>query len=143
MAGSRTAAALEVLAANLAFYAALESRDPSRMEAVWSHADDVACTHPGWHRLDGWEDVSRSWHAIFASSRAWKVRSEDERAFVSGEIAVVLCTEVLAAVGAAGEPARMQATNVFRREDGHWRMVHHHASGTPDPEGDEGEDAVN
>jgi ketosteroid isomerase-like protein len=53
----------------------------------------------------------------------------------------VLCTEVLAAVGAAGEPARMQATNVFRRERGEWRIVHHHASGAPEP--DENEDAIN
>lgn len=130
------------LAANRAFYSALEERDAERMEALWSHGEDVACIHPGWHRLDGWEEVGRSWRAIFANSRPWRVHAEDERAFVSGEIAVVLCVEVLEASGASGEPARMQATNVFRLEEGGWRIVHHHASAMADA-GAEEEEPVN
>lgn len=131
-----------VLEANRSFYAALEARDAARMEALWSHAGDVACVHPGWHRLDGWEEISRSWRAIFANSRAWKVHPEEERAFVSTDVAVVLCVEILEASGAAGEPARMQATNVFRREDGGWRMVHHHASAMPEA-GEQEEETIN
>lgn len=137
---AETAALLE---ANRAFYAALESRDPSEMEERWSHADDVTCTHPGWHRLDGWEDVSRSWEAIFANSRAWKVHPEEEHAFLSGDLGVVLCIEILQPVGGHGDPARMQATNVFRREDGLWRIVHHHASPMPEVGEDDEEDTVN
>jgi ketosteroid isomerase-like protein len=137
---AETAALLE---ANRAFYAALESRDPSEMEERWSHADDVTCTHPGWHRLDGWEDVSRSWEAIFANSRAWKVHPEEEHAFLSGDLGVVLCIEILQPVGGHGDPARMQATNVYRREDGLWRIVHHHASPMPEVGEDDEEDTVN
>jgi ketosteroid isomerase-like protein len=132
-----------LLEANRAFYSALESRDPSEMEAQWSHADDVTCTHPGWHRLDGWEDVSRSWEAIFANSRAWKVHPEEEHAILSGEMGVVLCIEILQPVGGHGDPARMQATNVFRREEGRWRIVHHHASPMPEVGDDDEEDTVN
>jgi ketosteroid isomerase-like protein len=132
-----------LLEANRAFYAALESRDPSEMEAQWSHGDDVTCTHPGWHRLDGWEDVSRSWEAIFANSRAWKVHAEEEHEFLSGELGVVLCIEILQPVGGHGDPARMQATNVFRREEGRWRIVHHHASPIPEVGDDDEEDTVN
>jgi len=29
------------------------------------------------------------------------------------------------------DSARMQATNVFRRSNGQWRLVHHHASASP------------
>jgi uncharacterized protein (TIGR02246 family) len=134
--------AAAVLEANRAFYAALETRDAARMEALWSHGDDVACVHPGWHRLDGWEEILRSWRAIFANSRAWKVRPEEDRAFVSDDVAVVLCIEVLEASGAAGDPARMQATNVFRRENGEWRMVHHHASAVPEA-GEQEEETIN
>jgi ketosteroid isomerase-like protein len=113
------------------------------MEEQWSHADDVTCTHPGWHRLDGWEDVSRSWEAIFANSRAWKVHPEEEHAFLSGDLGVVLCIEILQPVGGHGDPARMQATNVFRREEGRWRIVHHHASPMPEVGDDDEEDTVN
>ena len=132
-----------VLEANREFYAALERRNFGEMETCWSHGDDVACTHPGWHRLDGWEEVSRSWQAIFANSRPWRVRCEGERAIVDGELAVVFCLENLEAIGAQGDPARMQATNVFRRENETWKMVHHHASPMPEVEASEEEDTVN
>ena len=132
-----------VFEANRNFYAALGRRSFAQMEACWSHADDVACTHPGWHRLDGWDEVARSWQAIFTNSRAWRVRSESERVLRSGDLAVVFCIENLEAVGAQGDPARMQATNVFRREDGVWKMVHHHASPMPEVETREEEDTIN
>jgi len=132
-----------LLEANRAFYAALESRDPSDMEERWSHRDDVTCTHPGWHRLDGWDDVSRSWKAIFSNSRPWKVRPDEEHPILSGELGVVLCVEILQPMGGDGDPARMQATNVFRLEDGRWRMIHHHASAMPDISDDDEEDPVN
>jgi ketosteroid isomerase-like protein len=135
--------AAPLLEANRAFYAALERRDPAEMEERWSHGEDVTCTHPGWHRLDGWEDVSRSWQAIFANSRAWRVHAEEEHAFVSGELGVVLCIEILQPVGGHGDPARMQATNVFRNEGGRWLIVHHHASPMPEAGEDEEEDTVN
>ena len=132
-----------VLEANRSFYAALERRDIDEMEACWSHEDDVACAHPGWHRLDGWDEVSRSWSAIFANSRAWRVHCEGARAVASGELAVVFCVENLEAVGGHGDPARMQATNVFRKEGGVWKMIHHHASPMPEIEASEEEDTVN
>jgi ketosteroid isomerase-like protein len=132
-----------VLEANRKFYAALARRSVAEMEECWSHADDVACTHPGWHRLDGWDEVSRSWQAIFTNSRAWRVRSEGERALRDGELAVVFCIENLEAIGAQGDPARMQATNVFRKENDVWKIVHHHASPMPEVETSEEEDTVN
>jgi len=47
-------------------------------------------------------------------------------AHVAGETAWVLCAEVVP----GGELA---ATNLFVREKGAWRMVHHHASPLPPP----------
>ena len=41
------------------------------------------------------------------------------------------------------EPARMQATNVFVREEGEWKMIHHHASASPDDSGEEEDEQVN
>ena len=135
---------LAVAAANLAFYRALEARNLSAMEQVWLHDDSATCVHPGWHRLNGWEEVRRSWENIFANARRWTVACEDIRIHVVEDAAWVTCTEVLTLAGADtdDEPARMQATNIFVRQDGGWRMVHHHAS--PSPTGDsEEEETVN
>ena len=131
-------------AANLAFYRALEARDLSRMDGVWSHDDGVSCVHPGWHRLDGWPEVRRSWENIFANSRAWTVACEDVRITIAGDLAWVACVEVIRPFGIGDDEAaaRMQATNVFLRDDGEWRMVHHHASASPTDMSEE-EETVN
>lgn len=133
-----------VQAANVAFYLALERRDVSRMEAVWSHEDSVSCVHPGWHRLDGWPEVRRSWENIFANSRAWTVACEDVRLGIAGDLAWVLCVEVIRPFGVEEKDsaARMQATNIFTRREEGWRLVHHHASPSPSGDSDE-EETVN
>jgi ketosteroid isomerase-like protein len=133
-----------VASANLAFYRALQARELSAMELVWWHDDAVTCIHPGWHRLDGWEEVRRSWENIFANSRAWTATCEDVIVAVSGDLAWVRCAEVIRPFGMETQSAaaRMQATNVFERRDGEWRMVHHHASASAEGEADE-EETVN
>jgi len=133
MSPADTAAVAE---ANRRFYEALQSRDFETMERCWSHEPEVSCVHPGWHRLDGWDEVARSWQAIFKNSRPWTVAFEDERVFLAGTIAVVLCAEKIESVG-GGEPARMEATNIFRRRGPAWEMVHHHASPSPETETEE------
>lgn len=130
-----------VAAANLAFYRALEARSLSAMDLVWSHSDATCCVHPGWHRLDGWEEIRRSWKNIFTSARPWTASCEDVCILVYGDIAWVSCVEIIRPFGASATdaPARMQATNLFAREEGGWKIVHHHASATPDEEEPEAE----
>ncbi len=136
----------EIALANRAFYEALRARDLAAMEIVWAHGADSTCVHPGWHRLDGWSEIRRAWQSIFANSRPWSVSCEDVRVRRMGDFAVVACVEVILPFGAreSSDAARMQATNVFVREDGAWRMVHHHASPAPGPDADENsEETVN
>ena len=119
-----------VLRANARFYDAFEQLDIEAMSAAWLHSERARCIHPGWHRLEGWTEVRRSWEAIFASSRPWTVSCEQVRVRVAGDFASVACVEVIVPFGAKGSDsaARMQATNLFVRRDGRWRMIHHHAS---------------
>lgn len=135
----------EVVLANRAFYEALGARDLPAMAIVWSH-EQATCVHPGWHRLDGWSEVRRSWENIFANSRPWSVSCEEVRVRIVGSIAVVACVEVIVPFGGSGasDAARMQATNVFAREDGLWRMIHHHASQSPSGDSErDAEETVN
>jgi ketosteroid isomerase-like protein len=133
-----------VAAANLGFYRALEARNLRAMESVWLPEASVSCVHPGWHRLDGWTEVKRSWENIFLNSRPWTVSCEDIRIGVSGDFACVTCVEVITPFGGDEEEdaARMQATNIFQRSGGQWRMIHHHASPSPTRSDDE-EEPVN
>jgi ketosteroid isomerase-like protein len=109
-----------VLAANLEFYRAFTARDVAGMDALWARASPVACLHPGWAALTDREAVIASWEAILSNPDAPRIACFDERVFVYGDTALVLCEEELPG-------GTLAASNFFVREDGAWRMVHHHA----------------
>jgi len=112
---------LEVLEANEAFYRAFNGRDTEAMERLWAVRHPVACIHPGWDILDGRDEVLRSWRGVLASGGAPIVACTRAEARVLGEVAYVTCHEVLGR-------ARLACTNLFVREDGAWRMVHHQST---------------
>ena len=123
---------LAVLQANDGFYAAFVAHDLAGMEAIWAGRSPVTCCHPGSTMLAGRELVLGSWRAILANPRAPRIRCFRPRVSRFGDVAYVVCLE-----GTEGGPPVIVATNVFVREDGTWRMVHHHAGqldGEPEEE---------
>ena len=122
----------EVLAANQAFYQAIESLDPAKMGAVWWHEDWVKCLHPGWDLISGWEDVSESWANIFRSTAKLRIKIVRALVHVLGDAAWVSCIENVTSTYESGfETALVEATNIFVRRQGVWRMAHHHTSPMP------------
>ncbi len=119
-----------VLFANDAFYVAFATRDAEAMDALWARQGPVTCIHPGWAALSGRREVMLSWQAILANPDAPKIQCRSAVAHVHGDSAYVVCYEVL-------EQGFLVATNVFVREDGAWRMVHHQAGATPPPPEDD------
>jgi ketosteroid isomerase-like protein len=109
-----------VLAANQAFYDAFARGDLAAVEALWAYRAPVACIHPGWEALHGREEVIASWRAILAGGGAPPVRCTRPTAAVMGDSAYVVCGEAI-------DGAELVATNLFVREDGAWRLVHHQA----------------
>ncbi|MEN0061057.1 MAG: nuclear transport factor 2 family protein [Myxococcota bacterium] len=114
----------EVLATNLAFYAAFTDRDYDAMADVWASEADVACLHPGWPLLEGRDEVLDSWARILSNPSSPDVRCLNAKVRRVGEFAWVTCLEVL-------EDVQLAATNLFVREPAGWRMVHHQASPLP------------
>jgi ketosteroid isomerase-like protein len=124
--------------ANQEFYRAFESLELGRMESAWAHEGQVTCIHPGWPLAAGWSAVRDSWRTIFGNTERIRFEVTDEQVEVGDELAWVVCTEWLASRSAAGaNRGAVLATNVFRRVDGAWRMVHHHASPFLPRSGDE------
>jgi ketosteroid isomerase-like protein len=117
----------EVIAANAEFYEAFAARDVEAMDSLWSDAASVVCIHPGWAPLRGKELVMESFRGIFANPRGPIVRASRASAHVFGETAFVICFETVGG-------ARLVATNVYVRERGEWRIVHHHAGPVADDE---------
>lgn len=109
-----------VLAANLEFYRAFTARDATAMDALWARRAPVACLHPGWTVLTDREAIVSSWRGILTSPDAPRIACFDERVLLYGDTALVLCEEELAG-------GTLAASNFFVREDGGWRIAHHHA----------------
>ncbi|MGE5047195.1 MAG: nuclear transport factor 2 family protein [Deltaproteobacteria bacterium] len=118
----------DLLSANEAFYAAFSRHDAAAMDSLWARGTEVACLHPGWEALIGREAVVESWRRILLGGGAPdSVRCRSPVAHIAGDVGWVVCEEVLPG-------GTLAATNVFVREGGAWRMVHHHASPIPSPE---------
>lgn len=118
-----------VLAANREFYRAFRERDLAAMEDMWASHCPVACIHPGWDLLVDREQVLESWKGILVNPASPKVTCSNETPYVMGDVAFVLCHETL-------DQGTLAATNIFRREEGEWRMVHHQSTpmgSEPDP----------
>jgi SnoaL-like domain len=109
-----------VLAANLEFYRAFGARDLAAMDALWARRAPVACLHPGWTALAERAAIMDSWAAILSNPDAPRIACFDERVLLYGNAALVLCEEVLAG-------GTLAASNLFVREEGLWRIAHHHA----------------
>jgi ketosteroid isomerase-like protein len=126
----------DVLAVNAAFYRAFADRDVEAMDALWAHDARVACIHPGWRTLHGRDAVMDSWRSILDSPDAPEIAVSGASAYATGDMAFVICIESL-------EGGRLAATNVFVRESGEWRIVHHQAGpiarGRDEGDGDDGD----
>ena len=119
-----------VKAANLRFYEAFGSLDIDLMERVWETSDRVLCIHPGWQLLMGWEEVRKSWERIFYNTTLMHFTITGAQVIIQGDSTWVSCIEnITSVVDARATNLAVQATNIFVRGEGGWRMVHHHASG--------------
>jgi ketosteroid isomerase-like protein len=114
-------AELEALEANVAFYRAFAAKDLEAMVHLWAERHPVACVHPGWDVLEGRDRVLASWRDLFHSGNSPEITCSHAAARVLGDVAVVTCHEMLSS-------GLLATTNVFVREDGRWRMAHHHAA---------------
>ncbi len=111
-----------VLAANLDFYRAFSLRNFAAMDALWAREAQVLCLHPGWEGVHGRAAVMESWRLILTDDgERFPIQCHDERVFLYGNVAIVLCEEQLPG-------GTLAATNIFVREEGRWRMIHHQAS---------------
>jgi ketosteroid isomerase-like protein len=126
--------AAEVERANQSFYNAFENLDQAAMDRLWVDRPYAAIVHPGRELIYGWSEVRRSLAEIFAGTEKIHFRLSDVLVTVRGSVAWVTAVENIR----HGDDVLVsfQATNVFERIDGNWRMVLHHASPLSDDAGE-------
>jgi ketosteroid isomerase-like protein len=134
---------MSVTAANSEFYHAIDSMAIERMDEVWAHEAWVACVHPGWDLLEGWERVRESWLRIFEGGQKMRISPSNVQVRVQGEVALLTCTENITVFAEDSfDTVQALATNVFLLSGGRWLMVHHHASPVPAIVPDQSSDVI-
>ena len=126
----------EIRQASEQFYAALNrmiNGDPEPMMEVWSHGSDVATMHPLGGRETGWEEVRASWEQVAQAFSGGQVS-------LVGLMVVPLSDDAAYTLGTEHGQMKLgeetvgidwRVTNIYRREEGEWKMVHHHTDVSP------------
>ena len=118
------------------FYTSLNAMftgDVGPMQSVWSHADDVSFMGPGGGIISGWNDVNRAWESQAALKLGGTVKPFDLRVTVGNDLAFTQCVEKGSNQDAEGRTVQVsiRATNIFRKENGQWKMIGHHTDLLP------------
>ncbi|MGW7099877.1 nuclear transport factor 2 family protein [Streptomyces sp. NPDC054838] len=107
---------------------ALHNGDAGPRFAIWSRQEPVSVLG-AWMSAVGYEEVSALFHKLAESfSDCTSYEHEIIAADVAGDMAYTVGYERTRA-SVNGEPRRyvLRATQVYRREDGDWKVAHRHA----------------
>ena len=125
----------EVSTASAKFYAALNSMmvgDAAPLADVWSHGTDVSTMHPIGGRETGWDEVRGSFEGVAGLASGGHAEIRDQSIHVTGDLAYEVGVEKGQATLAGEQIAiEQRVTNVYRREAGQWKIVHHHTDLSP------------
>jgi ketosteroid isomerase-like protein len=125
----------EVGKASEQFYAALNRMvggDARPMSDIWSQGAAVTAMHPIGGRHLGWDKVRESFEQVAQIAAGGRVRLDDQVIQVTGDLAYELGSE-RGEAKFAGQQVTLdhRVTNVYRREAGGWKIVHHHTDVSP------------
>lgn len=126
----------EVRKASERFYDALSrmaSGEKGTMADVWVQGPDVIAMHPIGGRQEGWGDVGASFDGVASiAAPGGQIRLEEQLLHVAGDVAWEVGVERgHAMLGGERVEVGGRVTNIYRRNGGVWKLVHHHADESP------------
>lgn len=121
----------DLIATDQAFFDALNEMfkgniDP--MLSLWSHRQDTVYMGPNHKVLIGWSDIRPSWEFQGGLKMGGEISVTERHITEGSELAVVHHVAEATHLSPAGEGAiSLRGTNVFRKEDGVWKLIAHHS----------------
>lgn len=132
-----------VLQVNAAFYKAINECNYDTMQKLWLPTEEIQCIHPSTVPLLGYDTVLSSWKDVFELTTTYNMNNalivveptNIKLLSLKGSTAVLICEEQIyrttlqRGVGRKRDLVhKLHSTNVFRKVDNQWFIVHHHGS---------------
>jgi ketosteroid isomerase-like protein len=126
----------EVRTASAQFYAALNRMmdgDVAALADIWSHGAAVTTMHPIGGRQVGWDEVRGSFEQVAGLASGGHAELRDQSISIVGDDVAYEVGVEHAQATLAGEQVSSEhrVTNIYRREAGGWKIVHHHTDISP------------
>ena len=125
----------EVRKASEQFYAALNrlfNGNADSMEGIWSHDSSITVLQPIGGRTVGWEDIRQAYQDVAQIAESGHVKLDDQIIQILGDAAYEVGVERGQATFAGNKVTLdYRVTNIYRREAGGWKIVHHHTDISP------------
>lgn len=128
-----------IRAATTLFYEALNTAiqgnfDP--LSAIWSHRPDISDFSADGSEEFGWNAVHEHIRNTVRLYPSGRIGAQDVRVIADGDADGDIGYSVVIETGQMRSPDgpmvkfSQRATNIFRREQGQWKLIHHHADGS-------------
>ena len=125
----------EVREASKKFYAGLNSMANGKDNAlvdIWLHNASVTAMHPISGREVGWDAVNESFNQVGKIASDGKIELKDQLIHVLGDVVYEVGIEDVQFKLAGQEvKGNGRVTNIYQRDGGTWKMVHHHTDVFP------------
>lgn len=99
---------------------------------IWAHTNAVTSMHPISGRQVGWDAVGDSFNQFARLASDGRVELKEQNIQTLGDVAYETGIEY-GHCKIAGEPVTYEhrVTNIYHREGGEWKMIHHHSDPSP------------
>jgi ketosteroid isomerase-like protein len=106
--------------------------DASSLTDIWVHSAEATTMHPIGDRQVGWDQISKSFERVARLSTGGHVAISDQLFRVHGDTAYEVGVERAEfAAGGTQLTVNSRVTNIYYREAGGWKIIHHHGDKSP------------
>ena len=125
----------EVREASKKFYAGLNrmgNGEKDTLADAWSNNGSATAMHPIGGREVGWKAVEGSFNQVAQLATEGKIELKDQLIQVLGDAAYEIGIEAVQfKLGGHEIKGEVRVTNIYNKENGTWKMVHHHTDIAP------------
>src|SRR3990172_1596830 len=124
--------AADILEAEEEFMRALTSLDVNLIMSHWSDTNEVSLLFPGTEAVSGHEAVRDAWELVARNTRHINLMLKPISAMQCENIGwTFLSGTVMTTHGDETLSVEVFVTNIYRLEDGDWKLVHLHSTPSP------------